>query len=232
MCGLDLAHELLTCVCNRRPENSTWVSPKGHWLNLSETCLENLSQKLPFQTSVLLPGLMPVSSVAHGKNVRVFSHQSLLKPESPRTKSCPLLLLKSALCCPSLFITTSNAFLGLSPGLFPHLGLLLTWTLTWGLAHLDAHLEPCSPGCSPGPLLTWALAHLDAHLGPCSSGPLLTWATHCFKACFPSVCFLQHKQIDPLKRQLYSSDHAVPVNPSMTFHHSSVKFQICNLDIF
>ena len=175
MCGLDLAHELLTCVCNRQPENSTWVSPKGHWLNLSETCLENLSQKLPFQTSVLLPGLMPVSSVAHGKNVRVFSHQSLLKPESPRTKSCPLLLLKSALCCPSLFITTSNAFLRLSPGLFPHLGLLLTWTLTWGLAHLDAHLEPCSPGCSPGPLLTWGLAHLDSHLEPCSPGPLLTW---------------------------------------------------------
>ena len=156
---------------------------------------------------------MPVSSVAHAKNVRVFSHQSLLKPEWPRTKSCPLLLLKSALCCPSLFITTSNTFLGLSP---------LSWAAPspgpspGPLAHLDAHLGPCSPGRSPGP----------------SPGPLLTWATHCFKACSPSMCFLQHKQNDPLKMQLHSSDHAIPVNPSMTFHHSSVKFQICNLDIF
>ena len=136
-----------------------------------------MSQKLPFQTTVLLPGPMPVSSVAHAKNVRVFSHQSLLKPEWPRTKSCPLLLLKSALCCPSLFITTSNAFLGLSP---------LSWAAPspgpspGPLAHLDAHLGPCSPRLSPRPLLTWmltwALAHLDAHLGPhlgpCSPGLL------------------------------------------------------------
>ena len=181
--------------------------------------VRNSSQKLPFQTSVLLPGPTPVSSVAHAKNVRVFSHRSLLKP---RTKSC-WLLLKSALCCPSLFITTSNAFLGLSlcPGLLPH---------------LDPHLGPCSPGPSPGPLLTWALtwalAHLDTHLGPCSPGPLLTWATPCFKACSLSVCFLPHNQNDLLKMKLHSSDHAVSVNPSMTFHHSSVKFQICNLDIF
>ena len=176
---------------------------------------------------------MPVSSVAHAKNVRVFSHQSLLKPEWPRTKSCPLLLLKSALCCPSLFITTSNTFLGLSP---------LSWAAPspgpspGPRAHLDAHLGPCSPGALLTWTLTWALAHLDAHLGPCSPGrspgPLLTWATHCFKACSPSMCFLQHKQNDPLKIQLHSSDHAIPVNPSMTFHHSSVKFQICNLDIF
>ena len=124
--------------------------------------VRNSSQKLPFQTSVLLPGPTPVSSVAHAKNVRVSSHRSLLKP---RTKSCQL-LLKSALCCPSLFITTSNAFLGLSlcPGLLPH---------------LDPHLGPCSPGPSPGPLLTWALTWALAHLGPqrglCSPGPLLTW---------------------------------------------------------
>ena len=152
----------------------------------SAQSVRNSSQKLSFQTSVLLPGPTPVSLVAQAKNVRVFSHRSLLKPT---TKSCRLLRLKSALCCPSLFITTSNAFLGLSlcPGLLPHLdphlgpcspgpspGPLLTWTLTWALAHLD----PCSPGHSPGPLLTWGLlltwtlTWTLAHLGSCSPGLL------------------------------------------------------------
>lgn len=49
VCGPDLSHELLTCVCNRRPENSK-VSPKKHRLTLSETHLRNFLSKPVFSS--------------------------------------------------------------------------------------------------------------------------------------------------------------------------------------
>ena len=90
VCGLALSRELLTCVCNRRPETPPGCLTSG----VGPTCRKRVSgTSFPHWCSPT-----PVSWVAHARNVGVFSHQSLLKPKSPSAKSCPLLLLNSALC--------------------------------------------------------------------------------------------------------------------------------------
>lgn len=244
VCGPDLSHELLTCVCNRHQK-----IPRCLPRSVCSICQKLISETF-FQTSVLLPGPTPCLLGRQAKNESIFTSVSTeandqVLPVAPFLEIRPVSLSSS----PPL-----NAFLGLSlcPGLLPHLdphlgpcspgpsrGPLLTWTLTWALLHLD----PCSPGHSPGPLLTWGLlltwtltwtlAHLDAHLGPhlssCSPGPLLTWT---LLWAFTWGLLLTRTLIWAFTWGLYSPGHYLdPCSPGLLLTWATPCFKACSSSV-
>ena len=160
VCGLALSCELLTWVCNRRPENSTWVSHKQCWLNLSETRLGNFLSKLVFSSQGRPPSpgsLMPRTWVCF--RTSLYRSPSCQGPGPARcsfwTRPCAVHLSSS----PHWQLPRAKpSVLGCSlPGPL----------LTWALAHL-------------GPLLTWAPYSPGplAQLGCYSPGPLFTSAPY------------------------------------------------------